>query len=90
MGAPQRAADEKFWQSGSGSWVKSVDSGLPEPDWQATRFSSGRSSGHVPQHVIPRTVSIEMFNRHATGVRAHADGDGVKLAKLSFMPMRGI
>ncbi|HRA87703.1 MAG TPA: hypothetical protein PK992_06535 [Planctomycetaceae bacterium] len=31
-----------------------------------------------------------MFNRHAIGVRAHADGVGVKLANLSFMLTRGI
>jgi len=31
-----------------------------------------------------------MFNRHAIGVRAHADGGGLKLANLSFMPARAI
>jgi len=37
---------------------------------------------------MPRTASIEMFNRHAIGVRAHAGGVGVKLANLSFMRTR--
>ncbi len=30
---------------------------------------------------MPRTVSIEMFNRHVIDVRAHADGVGGKTGK---------
>ena len=38
------------------------------------------SAGLRPQlSAIPRTVMSEMFNRNAIGVRAHADGVGVKL-----------
>ena len=32
----------------------------------------------------------EMFNRNAIGVRAHADGVGVKQANVSFETVRGI
>ena len=31
-----------------------------------------------------------MFNRHAIGVRAHADGDGVKQAIVPTMTLRGL
>ncbi len=34
-------------------------------------------------------VPMEMFSRHAIGVRAHADGVRVKLANLTFVPMPG-
>ena len=44
----------------------------------------------VPRVVISRAASNEMFNRNAIGVRAHADGVGVKLANLACIPVRGI
>ena len=40
--------------------------------------------------VIPHAVMNEMFNRYAIGVRAHADGVGVKQANLSSEAVRGI
>ena len=39
---------------------------------------------------IPRTVMSEMFNRNAIGVRAHADGVGVKRSNVSSEAVQGI
>jgi hypothetical protein len=39
---------------------------------------------------IPRTGQNETFNRYANGVRAHADGVGVKQPNLTLMAVRGI
>jgi hypothetical protein len=40
--------------------------------------------------MIPRTGQNETFNRYANGVRAHADGVGVKQPNLSLRAVRGI
>ena len=42
-----------------------------------------RLCGSLPLGTIPRTVMSEMFNRNAIGVRAHADGVGVKRSNVS-------
>jgi hypothetical protein len=39
---------------------------------------------------IPRTGQNETFNRYANGVRAHADGVGVKQPNRSLLAVRGI
>ena len=39
--------------------------------------------------MILRAALIEMFNRHANGVRAHAVGVGVKQANVSSETIRG-
>ena len=40
--------------------------------------------------MILRTAINEMFSRDAIGVRAHADGVGVKQSNVSFEAVRGI
>lgn len=42
------------------------------------------------RHNIPRTALSEIFNRYAIGVRARADGAGVKQANVSSEAVRGI
>ncbi len=43
------------------------------------KFTAAMAKG-----MIPPAVMDEMFNRYAIGVRAHADGVGVKQTKVSF------
>ena len=49
-----------------------------------------RLCGSLPLGTIPRTVMSEMFNRNAIGVRAHADGVGVKRSNVSSEAVQGI
>ena len=39
--------------------------------------------------LISRTVMSELFNRNAIGVRAHADGVGVKRSNVSSEAVQG-
>ena len=70
-----------------------------DPRWGAkanpkTRNPNTHAAGGIAvprsESVIPRTVMNEMFNRYAIGVRAHADGIGVKQANVSSETVRSI